>query len=122
MSGVEEDLCDGRCDGKQHETHGDGHEEHDGFPVPRAQQWGYFALDLRGHMAGGVNPVADKSQSQTVKCEYDKEGDDVALQSLQPNQGVDEKKAGLCGCICIWSGCCGGLKHWASRKEQHRDG
>lgn len=57
-------------------------------------QLGYFALDLRGHMAGGVNPVADKLQSQTIKCEYDKEGDDVALQSLQPNQGVDEKRPG----------------------------
>lgn len=61
VSGAEEDLCDGPCDGKQHETHGDGHEEHDGFPLPKAQQWGYF-------------------------------GDDVALQSLQPNHGVDEKR------------------------------
>lgn len=48
-------------------------------------------------MTGGMNPVAerDKSQGQTVKREYDREGDDVALQSLQPNQGVDEKRQGF---------------------------
>lgn len=60
VSGAEENLCDGLCDGKQHETHGDGHQEHDGFALPRAQQRGHFALD---HMAGGVNPVAERDKS-----------------------------------------------------------
>lgn len=97
VSGAEDDLCDGPRDRKQHETHGDGHQEHHGFPLPGAKQWRYFVFDPGGQMAGSMNPVAerDKAQGQPVKCEYDKEGDYVALESLQPNQGVDKIRWGF---------------------------
>lgn len=49
-----------------------------------------------------------------------RKGDDVAVRSLQPNQGVEEKKAGPCGWICIWSGCFGGPKR-GGRKAEDKD-
>lgn len=97
VCGPEEDLRDGPRDGKQHETHGDGRQEHHGSPLPGAQQRRYFVFDPGGQMGGGVNPVAerDEAQGQTVKREYDREGDHVALQRLEPNQAVDEVRRGF---------------------------